>query len=117
MPPRPEQLPRGSRAMTPGTVTISFRRRRPTIAPSRRWWTGAALAPSSGAPTWRTAISTVTAEASFVPRKRPSYWARYRQALWLLTTRDLKVRYTTSALGYLWSIIDPLLMAGIYYFV
>jgi ABC-2 type transport system permease protein len=27
------------------------------------------------------------------------------------------VRYTTSALGYLWSIIDPLLMAGIYYFV
>jgi ABC-2 type transport system permease protein len=27
------------------------------------------------------------------------------------------VRYTTSALGYLWSVIDPLLMAGIYYFV
>jgi ABC-2 type transport system permease protein len=27
------------------------------------------------------------------------------------------VRYTTSALGYLWSIIDPLLMAAIYYFV
>jgi ABC-2 type transport system permease protein len=59
----------------------------------------------------------VTAEASFTPRKRPSYWTRYRHALWLLTTRDLKVRYTTSALGYLWSIIDPLLMAGIYFFV
>jgi ABC-2 type transport system permease protein len=37
--------------------------------------------------------------------------------LWLLTKRDLHVRYSTSALGYLWSILDPLLMAGIYFFV
>ena len=43
--------------------------------------------------------------------------ARYRHALWLLTTRDLKVRYSTSALGYLWSVLDPLVMAGIYWFV
>lgn len=42
---------------------------------------------------------------------------RYRRSLWLLTTRDLRVRYSTSALGYLWSILDPLLMAGIYWFV
>ena len=44
-------------------------------------------------------------------------WIRYRHALWLLTTRDLKVRYSTSALGYLWSVLDPLVMAGIYWFV
>jgi ABC-2 type transport system permease protein len=44
-------------------------------------------------------------------------WARYRHSLWLLTTRDLKVRYSTSALGYLWSVLDPLVMAGIYWFV
>jgi len=44
-------------------------------------------------------------------------WARYRHSLWLLTTRDLKVRYSTSALGYLWSVLDPLLMAAIYWFV
>lgn len=43
--------------------------------------------------------------------------ARYRHALWLLTTRDLKVRYSTSALGYVWSVLDPLVMAGIYWFV
>lgn len=49
--------------------------------------------------------------------KHATYWARYRHALWLLTTRDLKVRYTTTTLGYLWSIIDPLLMSGIYFFV
>jgi ABC-2 type transport system permease protein len=43
--------------------------------------------------------------------------ARYRHSLWLLTARDLKVRYSTSFLGYFWSILDPLLMSGIYWFV
>jgi ABC-2 type transport system permease protein len=43
--------------------------------------------------------------------------ARYRHSLWLLTARDLKVRYSTSFLGYFWSILDPLVMAGIYWFV
>ena len=43
--------------------------------------------------------------------------ATYRRALWLLTKRDLAVRYSTSALGYLWSIIDPLAMAFMYWFV
>lgn len=43
--------------------------------------------------------------------------ARYRHSLWLLTVRDLRVRYSTSALGYLWSILDPLVMASIYWFV
>jgi ABC-2 type transport system permease protein len=50
-------------------------------------------------------------------RPRRSSSARYRQTLWLLTSRDLKVRYSTSALGYVWSILDPLVMAGIYFFV
>lgn len=51
---------------------------------------------------------------------RPLQWVRhssYRHSLWLLTTRDLKVRYSTSALGYVWSVLDPLVMAGIYWFV
>jgi ABC-2 type transport system permease protein len=43
--------------------------------------------------------------------------ARYRHTLWLLTKRDLKVRYSTSVLGYVWSILDPLVMAAIYWFV
>jgi ABC-2 type transport system permease protein len=42
---------------------------------------------------------------------------RYRHALWLLASRDLRKRYSTSALGYIWSILDPLLMSGIYWFV
>jgi ABC-2 type transport system permease protein len=52
-----------------------------------------------------------------LPRREKTTGQRYRHSLWLLTKRDLQVRYTTSALGYLWSILDPLLMSGIYYFV
>jgi ABC-2 type transport system permease protein len=59
---------------------------------------------------------TLADERALAPR-RWSPVARYRRSLWLLTTRDLKVRYSTSALGYLWSILDPLVMAGIYWFV
>lgn len=40
-----------------------------------------------------------------------------RATLWLLVKRDLKVRYSDSVLGYFWSVLDPLLMSGIYYFV
>jgi ABC-2 type transport system permease protein len=57
---------------------------------------------------------TTYAEVRPAQRTRP---ARYRHALWLLTKRDLRVRYSTNALGYLWSILDPLVMSGIYWFV
>lgn len=42
---------------------------------------------------------------------------RYLHSLWLLSSRDLKVRYSTSFLGYLWSVLDPLVMSAIYWFV
>ncbi len=51
------------------------------------------------------------------PRPPRSRGAAYRDSLWLLTTRDLRVRYSTSFLGYFWSILDPLVMAVIYWFV
>jgi ABC-2 type transport system permease protein len=35
----------------------------------------------------------------------------------LLVVRDLKVRYAGSLLGWLWSVLDPLLMAAVYWFV
>lgn len=38
-------------------------------------------------------------------------------SLWLLSARDLRVRYATSALGYLWTVLDPLVMSVIYWFV
>ena len=65
------------------------------------------------------ALSTIERVSSYAevrPEQRTPF-ARYRHSLWLLTQRDLRVRYSTSLLGYFWSILDPLVMAGIYWFV
>ncbi len=43
-------------------------------------------------------------------------WGR-RGVLATLVTRDLRVRYARSVLGYLWTVLDPLLMSGIYFIV
>jgi ABC-2 type transport system permease protein len=43
-------------------------------------------------------------------------WNR-RRTVRLLVSRDLKVRYASSTLGYLWSVLEPLLMSLIYWFV
>jgi ABC-2 type transport system permease protein len=42
---------------------------------------------------------------------------QYRRILKLLVARDLKVRYAGSILGYLWTILDPLLMSVVYWVV
>lgn len=47
----------------------------------------------------------------------PGTSRRYTHSLWLLSARDLKVRYATSFLGYVWSVLDPLVMSAIYWFV
>lgn len=40
-----------------------------------------------------------------------------RRILVLLIGRDLRVRYNTASLGWVWTILEPLLMAGVYWFV
>jgi len=40
-----------------------------------------------------------------------------RRTLVLLVTRDLKVKYSGSALGYIWSVLEPLMLAGVYWFI
>ncbi len=40
-----------------------------------------------------------------------------RSVLWMLVRRDLAVKYQSSVLGYLWSLIDPMVQAGIYWFI
>lgn len=37
-------------------------------------------------------------------------WKKYRTLLLRLVQRDLKVKYRRSVLGYLWSLLNPLLM-------
>lgn len=39
---------------------------------------------------------------------------RFRSLLWSLTVRELKARYRGSALGFLWSLINPLLLLAVY---
>ncbi len=51
------------------------------------------------------------------PDQTRSARATAMRSLRLLTLRDLKVRYSTSLLGYLWSILDPLAMSLIYWFI
>ncbi len=41
----------------------------------------------------------------------------HRKVLVTLVRRDLRVRYARSVLGYLWTLIDPLAMALVYWFV
>lgn len=43
--------------------------------------------------------------------------AAQRRILTLLVLRDLKLRYAGSALGYVWTILEPLAMAGVYWLV
>lgn len=40
----------------------------------------------------------------------------YRGLIKQLTVRDLKLRYERSALGFLWSLLNPLIMIGVYTF-
>lgn len=62
-------------------------------------------------------------ETTRVTTRTMSLWSRpaavwnNRKVLWLLVRRDLSVRYANSALGYIWSVLDPLLMSAVYWFV
>ena len=47
---------------------------------------------------------------------RQEVW-NYRRILGLLVRRDLKVRYAASFLGYVWSVLDPLLMSLVFWFI
>jgi len=41
----------------------------------------------------------------------------YRSLLWTLVARELKARYRGSLLGFFWSLVNPLLLLGVYTFV
>lgn len=51
-----------------------------------------------------------------VPARIGTLWGN-RRVLSLLISRDLKVKYSDSVLGYFWSILEPLAMAGVYWYV
>jgi len=42
---------------------------------------------------------------------------RYREVLWNLVRRNLKVRYKNSILGFFWSLLNPLMQIGVWWLV
>lgn len=62
-------------------------------------------------------MSRISRAGKITPRQRLRAIYDNRRTLWLLVKRDLKVRYSDSLLGYFWSILDPLVMSLIYWFV
>ena len=43
--------------------------------------------------------------------------AYYRDLIWVLVAKELKLRYHSTAFGYLWSLLNPLAFAAIYFVV
>lgn len=60
---------------------------------------------------------TAVGSGSLSPFRRLTEIYSRRELLWLLTRRDLQVRYRGSALGFLWTLIRPLVMLLTYYLV
>ena len=66
---------------------------------------------------------TPVRQSSATPAHRPSAWSRAcslwanRRILRILVIRDLKIRYSSSVLGYVWTLLDPLLLSLVYWFV
>ena len=52
-------------------------------------------------------------EAAGMIRNLRELW-QYRALLWNLTQRELKARYRGSALGFLWTFVNPLLLMAVY---
>ena len=44
-------------------------------------------------------------------------WRRFLHLVWVISTTDFKLTYFGSALGYLWSLVRPLLLFGVLYLV
>jgi ABC-2 type transport system permease protein len=51
-----------------------------------------------------------------MPSRMKAIWQN-RRVVGLLVRRDLKVKYQKSVLGYAWSMLEPLAMAAVYFFV
>ena len=58
-----------------------------------------------------------TSGGTLNPVERARRVWEYRRILWLLIGRDIKVRYASSMLGYVWAVLDPLALSMVYWFL
>src|SRR5690349_12744205 len=52
-------------------------------------------------------VTLIAASRGWAPIDLPELW-RYRELIWFLIWRDLKVRYKQTVLGALWAVIQPI---------
>jgi ABC-2 type transport system permease protein len=66
-------------------------------------------------------VTGVTERTSEPPRLRVRLRARelygYREILWNLVRKELKVKYTASVLGAVWSLLNPIVFLAVFTFV
>ena len=66
-------------------------------------------------------MTGVTERTSEPPRLRVRLRARelygYREILWNLVRKELKVKYTASVLGAVWSLLNPVVFLAVFTFV
>jgi ABC-2 type transport system permease protein len=113
----------GPALQTSGSLAAALRstRRRQRWSPAR-WEHGVASCRAIAhiqavAETRRRMARTRTIEGTMELISRFQALANRRTVLWTLVVRDLRVRYSRSVLGYLWTVLDPLLMSLIYFLV
>src|SRR5438093_12912489 len=51
------------------------------------------------------------------PASRPTNLSKYINIVRELAVADFRLKYHDSALGYIWSMLNPMLMFAVYYFV
>ena len=83
---------------------------RPPVAESRSQWAGTVTAPASSDP----AHEVVIAPTRGWPALRLDEIATYRELLYFLVWRDVKVRYKQTALGVAWAVLQPLLTVFVF---
>ena len=69
--------------------------------------------PSSSAPTGHDHVTLIEPRSGWHMLNWRELWA-YRELLWVLTARDVKVRYKQTVLGAAWAVIRPLLTMVIF---
>jgi lipopolysaccharide transport system permease protein len=58
-------------------------------------------------------VTVITPPSGWRSLELAELW-RYRELLWILTERDIKVRYKQTVLGFTWAIIQPVMMMVVF---
>lgn len=74
----------------------------------------------SGREEHRKQRSWLTRESNYLPLslgRLTKDLGYYKDLVYILTKKEIKIRYKSSYFGYLWSLLNPLAFAGVFYFV